>query len=154
VASFAWDRPVAAVDTNVRRVIGRWDGVAHAPAATARRAGEWLARDRPAEFNQAMMELGATVCRPRGAACGECPLRPGCATAAAGGPQPAPARRRPPERFEATDRWARGRVVAAVLSGEPLPAALRGERLERVVAGLERDGLIARGADGSPVAPG
>jgi hypothetical protein len=39
--------------------------------------------------------------------------------------------------------------VAAVLAGEPLPAGLDGARLHRVVAGLERDGLVARGADGS-----
>jgi A/G-specific adenine glycosylase len=152
VASFAWDRPVAAVDTNVRRVVGRWDGVAHAPAATARRASEWLPRARAAEFNQAMMELGATVCRPRGATCGGCPLRRGCATAAAGGPAAPPPRRGARERFEATDRWARGRVVAAVLAGEP-PPALEAERFARVVAGLERDGLVMRGADGSLTAP-
>jgi A/G-specific adenine glycosylase len=152
VASFAWDRQVAAVDTNVRRVVGRWDGVARAPAAIARRAAEWLPHGRAAEFNQAMMELGATVCRPRAAGCGGCPLRRGCATAAGGGVPVAP-RRRSHARFETTDRWARGRVVAALLEDGELPDALGGERLERVLAGLERDGLVVRGPSGEPRLP-
>jgi A/G-specific adenine glycosylase len=55
-------------------------------------------------------------------------------------------------RFEDTDRWARGRVLAALVNGEPLPA-LEAERHERALAGLERDGLIVRGADGEPRLP-
>jgi A/G-specific adenine glycosylase len=94
------------------------------------------------------MELGATVCRPRAPRCGECPVRDGCATRAAGGPVPVP-RRRGAQRFEDSDRWARGRVVAALLAGRPLPAALTPERRERVLAALERDGLVERRRDGS-----
>ena len=75
VGSFAWDAPVAAVDTNVRRVIERRDGVRRSPRALARRAAELLPEGRAAAWNQAMMELGATVCRPRRPRCGECPLR-------------------------------------------------------------------------------
>src|SRR3954471_9324198 len=63
VASFAWDAQVAAVDTNVRRVLSRRDGVVHAPRALAERAASLLPEGRAATFNQAMMELGATVCR-------------------------------------------------------------------------------------------
>ena len=53
----------------------------------------------------------------------------------------APRRRR--VRFEDTDRWARGRVLAALLAGEEPP--VHGERRERALAGLERDGLVVRG---------
>jgi A/G-specific adenine glycosylase len=141
VGSFAWDRQVAAVDTNVRRVISRHDGVAHTPAALAARAAELLPAGRAADFNQAMMELGATVCRPRVPRCDACPLTAGCAADRL--PAPSPRRARP--RFESTDRWARGRIVAALLAGEPLPVA--GARLERALAGLERDGLIVRAGD-------
>jgi A/G-specific adenine glycosylase len=147
VGSFAWDRQGAAVDTNMRRVIERFDGVARAPRALAGRADALVPPGRAADFNQAMMELGATVCRPRAPRCGECPVRAGCAARAAGGPQP-PARRRGAERFEDSDRYARGRVVAALLAGERPPDAG-----ERILAGLERDGLIARGADGSARLP-
>jgi A/G-specific adenine glycosylase len=145
VASFAWDEQVAAVDTNVRRVLARHDGVSRPPAALAARARELLPAGRAAAFNQAMMELGATVCRPRGPHCGECPVALSCAAHAAGGPPPPRVRRRAP-RFESTDRWARGRVLAALLAGEPAPVT--GARLEHALAGLERDGLVVRDAAG------
>ena len=152
VGSFAWDRPQAALDTNARRVIERFDGRPRTRAELARRADELLPAGRAADFNQAMMELGATVCRPRAPRCPDCPVRAGCATNAAGGPVPATARRGA-ERFEDSDRWARGRIVAALLAGEPLPAGLGAERRERALAGLERDGLVVRGRDGSVALP-
>jgi A/G-specific adenine glycosylase len=147
VGSFAWDRDAAAVDTNVRRVIARWDGEQRPAAALARRAGEWMPPGRAAAFNQAMMELGATVCTPRAPRCDACPVGEGCATRRAGGVVAAP-RRRGAERFEDTDRWARGRIVAALVAGEPLPALEPG-RLERALAGCERDGLVVREGGGS-----
>ncbi len=149
VASFAWDAQVVAVDTNVRRVLERRDGVRRTPGALARRAAELLPKGRAAEFNQAMMELGATVCRPRRPDCGACPVRPGCA-----GPRPSepPRPRAPRERYEATDRWARGRIVAALVGGER-PPELEHDRRERALAGLERDGLVVRGEGGVPQLP-
>ena len=63
----------------------------------------------------------------------------------------APGRR---ERFEDTSRWARGRVVAALAAGEPLPPELPAARLADALTGLERDGLVVRGADGAPRLPG
>jgi len=140
VGSFAWDRQVAVVDTNVRRVLSRRDGVDYTPRTLVSRAADLLPPGRAATFNQAMMELGATVCRPRAPRCGECPVVGGCA-----GPRELP--RRPPQpRFEDTDRWARGRLLAALLAGEEPP--VHGPRRERALAGLERDGLVVRGPDG------
>jgi A/G-specific adenine glycosylase len=144
VGSFAWDRQEPAIDTNVRRVIERFDGTARQPKALAERVRALLPHARAATFNQAMMELGATICRPRAPRCDECPIRPGCA----GGPVTR-GRRRGAERFEDTDRYHRGRVVAALVAGEPPP-----DVPERVLAGLERDGLIARAADGAARLPG
>jgi A/G-specific adenine glycosylase len=141
VGSFAFDRQEAAVDTNVRRVLTRHEGEGVDVAA---RAAELLPAGRAADFNQALMELGATVCRPRAPRCGHCPVRQGCA-----GPTTAPPRRRGAERFEDSDRWARGRIVAALLEGGPLPSGLTPERRERALAALERDGLVVRGRDGS-----
>ena len=153
VASFAWNRHEPAIDTNARRVIGRFDGVERRPAALAARAAELLPTGRAADFNQAMMELGATVCRPRAPRCDECPVRTGCATRRAGGPGRSLEPGRPVRRFEDTDRWARGRIVAALVAGEPLPAAVRGRRRARALAGLERDGLVVIAADGTPRLP-
>jgi A/G-specific adenine glycosylase len=132
VGSFAWDRQEAAIDTNVRRVLERREG-----RFTRERVEQLLPSGRAAAFNQAMMELGATVCRPRAPRCGECPVATGC-----GGFTAAPRRTGAP-RFEQTDRFARGRVVAALVAGEPVPAVG-----ERILAGLERDGLIVRAPDG------
>jgi A/G-specific adenine glycosylase len=148
VGSFAWDRQDPAIDTNVRRVIERFDGVTHPPAALARRARALVPGGGAAAFNQAMMELGATVCRPRAPRCPDCPVKAGCATHARGGPTARP-RRRGAERFEDTDRFTRGRVVAALVAGKPPP-----DVDPRILAGLERDGLIARDPDGSPRLPG
>ena len=132
----------------MRRVVERFDGVARRPAALAERARALVPDGQAAAFNQAMMELGATVCRPRAPRCGACPVRAGCAAHASGGPA-APARRRGAERFEDSDRFARGRVVAALVAGERPP-----DVEERILAGLERDGLIARGPGGAARLPG
>ncbi len=152
VGSFAWGRAQPALDTNARRVIERFDGTRYTPKALARRAAELLPPGSAADFNQAMMELGATVCRPRAPRCDRCPVRNGCATRAAGGPAPAP-RRRGGERFEDSDRWARGRIVAALVAGRPLPAGLSAERRDRALDALERDGLVVRHRDGSVSLP-
>jgi A/G-specific adenine glycosylase len=143
VGSFAWDRQEPAIDTNVRRVIERFDGTARRPRALDERVRALVPLGRAAAFNQAMMELGATVCRPRAPHCDVCPVHDGCA----GGPAIRP-RRRGAERFEDSDRYQRGRVVAALVAGKPPP-----EVPDRILAGLERDGLIARAADGSARLP-
>ena len=151
VSAFAWDAQRAAVDVNVARVIGRWDGRAHTPRPLAERAAALLPPGRAAAWNQAMMELGATVCTARAPRCDACPVAAHCASA---GAPPAPPRRatRPRQRFEETDRFARGRVVAALVAGEPLPA-FAPERLERALAGLAADGLVVRDAAGAPSLP-
>ena len=58
------------------------------------------------------------------------------------------ARARSRPRFEDSDRWLRGRIVAALAAGGELPIEIGAERLERVLAGLERDGLVERGRYG------
>jgi A/G-specific adenine glycosylase len=132
VASFAFGAQVAAVDTNARRVAERLGRGAPADLLPPGRAAEW---------NQAAMELGATVCTARTPHCGECPVAAWCASA---GRPAASASRRAAERFEDTNRWVRGRVVAALAAGEGLPADIAPERVERAVAGLLHDGLVRR----------
>jgi A/G-specific adenine glycosylase len=138
VASFAWDAQVAAVDTNVRRVAQR---IGVAPA-------ELLPERRHADWNQAAMELGARVCRARAPSCDACPAAPWCGSRGRVEVAPRAAGATAP-RFEETDRWLRGRIVAALAAGASLPAGIEPARLERALAGLERDGLVER--DGSGV---
>ena len=123
VASFAFGASVLAVDVNVRRVLSR--------------RGLEIAEPSP-QLNQALMELGATVCTARAPRCDVCPLAEGC-----GGPDATAPRGRARPRFEDTDRFVRGRVVAALAEGSSLPDVAP-ERLERALEGLERDGLIER----------
>src|SRR5579862_939050 len=83
IASIAFGEAVASVDGNVERVITRARGWTERTALAARirkAAAETLDRDRPGDFNQAMMELGATVCVPRGPLCLSCPVMELCAT--------------------------------------------------------------------------
>jgi len=80
IASIAFDEPVAVVDGNVERVLQRVDGENIAGEDLWRAAGDLLSRQRPGDFNQAMMELGATVCLPRQPQCLLCPVSDLCAT--------------------------------------------------------------------------
>lgn len=85
VASIAFGERVPAVDGNVRRVLARLLDEADPSAAWLReRAGELVDPDRPGDFNQALMELGATVCTPRAPGCGACPLGRECRALARG----------------------------------------------------------------------
>jgi A/G-specific adenine glycosylase len=133
VGAFAFGRHELPVDTNVRRVLER---------------SGYVPDDTPPELGQALMELGAMVCRARDPGCAACPVAVRCASA---GAVAAPPRRALPgtrERFEDSNRWVRGRVVEALAAGRPLPDGIERERLERAVAGLVRDGLVERAANG------
>jgi A/G-specific adenine glycosylase len=80
IASIASGEPVAVVDGNVERVVQRFLGRKLAGENFWLTADQLLDRQRPGDFNQAMMELGATVCTPRVPACLACPVVDQCAT--------------------------------------------------------------------------
>jgi A/G-specific adenine glycosylase len=80
IASIAFDEPIAVVDGNVERVLQRVSGRRLAGEEFWQAAEAFLDRARPGDFNQAMMELGATVCTPRAPACLTCPVVELCAT--------------------------------------------------------------------------
>lgn len=94
IASIAFGRREPAVDGNVRRLVCRLlDAGDIAPGRLRAIAASFVPRRRPGDFNQAMMELGATVCTPRAPACGACPLRRLCRSRARGTQLERPARR-------------------------------------------------------------
>jgi len=152
VAAFAFGRRALVLDTNIRRVLARAVTGRAWPAPSVTRAERDLAegvvpRDPAAavRWNQAVMELGALVCRAAAPACDACPLATRCAWLAAGRPAGS---RRPAQGYEGTDRQARGRVLAllrAAESGVGLDAVLdalpRPDQTRRAVAGLVADGL-------------
>jgi len=96
VASIAYGIPLPAVDGNVRRVLARLMDVADPTPAVLR---DWAAALvdplRPGDFNQALMELGATLCTLRSPSCRSCPVAEFCRAAAAGtqGERPVPRRK-------------------------------------------------------------
>jgi A/G-specific adenine glycosylase len=108
IASIALDLPHAAVDGNAIRVISRLTNDASeitSPAARRRFAEEaarLLDPRRPGDFNQAMMELGATICLPRTPSCGACPMVKFCAARAAGTERELPVKLKKPETRDVT----------------------------------------------------
>lgn len=88
IAAIAFDRPAAAVDGNVERVMTRLFAIeAVMPSAkklVRERVLALLPLARPGDFAQALMDLGATICTPRNPACGLCPWREPCQARAEG----------------------------------------------------------------------
>ncbi len=88
VAAIAFDLPAVVVDGNVERVMARVFKVETplpmAKPELARLAQDLTPRDRPGDYAQAVMDLGATICTPRSPACGVCPWLAGCQARAAG----------------------------------------------------------------------
>jgi A/G-specific adenine glycosylase len=84
VLSIAFGQPLPVVDGNVARVLARLHTLTADPrtargkAELLRLAAGLISRQRPGDFNQAVMELGATICQPRQPMCDRCPLRPDC----------------------------------------------------------------------------
>jgi A/G-specific adenine glycosylase len=154
VASFAFGKPVAVVDTNVGRVLARAITNRTLSVGEARStAKELLPRTNAASFNQALLDLGAQFCTstPR---CGICPLARACKWHGEGGVDPAPRSAgvsKPQPSFQGSNRQARGRVLAALREGprsmRQLTASVDGSDAIRgaaLVAGLLADGLVER----------
>ena len=100
IASIAFGLPHASVDGNVRRVIVRlWNDD---DADVNQQADRLLDRRDPGRWNQALMELGATVCLPRHPQCGDCPLAPHCEAKRHGAAEHLPARRVKPASIRLT----------------------------------------------------
>jgi A/G-specific adenine glycosylase len=155
VLAFAYERDVGVLDVNVARVLTRWHGrpVSQAEADALVPAGEGWA------WNQALLDLGATVCRARGPRCDACPLAGSCAWRVAGGDDPFVTTRQ--STFDGSDRQGRGRLVDALrlgpVAGADVPAACGWPddpvRAERIAASLVTDGL-AVATDGALALPG
>jgi A/G-specific adenine glycosylase len=154
VASIAFGAPVAAVDTNVRRIVTRVHVGAEPDDVTAARVREladgWLDRSVPGTWNQALMDLGREVCRPR-PRCSVCPIAAGCRFLASGA-EPRPTGLRQP-RFDGSTRQVRGAIVRALRERSPstLGAVARstGFQVARVAdatGDLHREGLLVAGA--------
>lgn len=103
IAAIAFGERAPAVDTNVERVMARINGLKQVPRSEIEQLlFAMMPNDRPGDVIQAMMDLGATICRPRKPACLSCPLRTECVAARSGLPEGFPAPKQPrgrPRRF-------------------------------------------------------
>ncbi len=163
VACFAFGQDVPVVDINVRRVLARaaaGESAAAAPSAkrdlaAATAALHSVPAARRPRLSAGLMELGALVCTARSPRCGECPVHADCAWLAAGAPQGTVAPRRV-QKYEGTDRQARGRLLDVLRASDGAVARaqldLAWERdhaqRDRALDSLLVDGLIEQTADG------
>jgi A/G-specific adenine glycosylase len=155
IAVFAFRQPHAVVDTNVARVIARFDGVTYARARELQqRADEWLDLNDPWTWNQALLDLGARRCSARTPQCPICPLVESCKGANASvdtaiGSKGVSGRQ---SRFAGSDREGRGRLVKTLTVDGAIPidrlAAVMGwpddvDRAVRVANTLVDDQIVS-----------
>lgn len=149
VMTFAFEQPVGVVDVNAARVLERLAGRGLSGAEVQAEADALTPIDDAWRWNQAILDLGATVCTKRAPLCARCPVEGDCGWRGQGDdPVNHP---KPQTRFEGSDRQGRGRLVAALrqgpVSGEPNALALvmgwpkDPDRALRVARTLEADGL-------------
>ena len=145
VASIAFGLPAPAVDGNVARVFSRLFVVEGAPGDRERErrlwalAQTWVAGERPGDWNQALMELGATLCKPEAPACLLCPVRRHCGAFGQGRVDelPPPRVRARPQRLKlAVAVWERG---GRFLLGRRHETGLFGGLWELPTTALPRD---------------
>jgi A/G-specific adenine glycosylase len=155
VLAFAAGADVGVLDTNTGRVLARVAGRRLTPSEAQRAADASVPPGDGWSWNQALLDLGASVCTARVARCDGCPLRRWCSWR--GGPADDPARGSAgvsgrQSRFEGSDRQGRGRLVEALRRDGAVPASQLApaagwaddpERAARVAAGLVADGLAA-----------
>ncbi|MHB8513084.1 MAG: HhH-GPD family protein [Actinomycetota bacterium] len=153
IACFAFDRQLPVIDTNVSRVLGRAVlGRDHPEKGAIREVAiDLLPRGHAHEWNQALMDLGATICTPRAPRCGKCPMKASCSYE----PQEfVSAKSDPP--FEGSTRQMRGRIIDALRESEgglSLRALESKGATIQVLRSLEKDGLVVLSAaarTGSP----
>ncbi|MBO9706878.1 MAG: A/G-specific adenine glycosylase [Caulobacter sp.] len=121
VAAIAFDREANVVDGNVERVMARLFAVEQpvpdAKPELKRLAGTLVTADRPGDWAQALMDLGATVCRPKGPLCDRCPISAWCEGRKTGAPETYPRKTRKadrPRRHGVAFVLRRGEAVALV----------------------------------------
>jgi A/G-specific adenine glycosylase len=155
VMAFACEHEVGVVDTNVGRLLARWEGRPLRPREAQARADALVPPGRSWSWNQSLMELGGAVCRRRRPDCRACPARTACGWLAAGLAPPDPADGSAgvstgQPRFEGSDRQGRGRLVDA-LCRAPVPVADAARvmgwpddepRADRVIVALLAEGLV------------
>jgi A/G-specific adenine glycosylase len=157
VAATAFGRPLAPVDVNVRRVVGRLIGGSPDRATVQAEADRLVSRLDPRRWVSAVMDLAATVCTRRAPRCQACPVARSCASRGTAGDATL---RRATKPFEHTNRWLRGRILARVReAGDRGWVSFAGpigshapERVRSALAALAAEGFIEHDGDRARIA--
>jgi A/G-specific adenine glycosylase len=144
ILSIAYDQPLPVVDGNVRRVLARLLALSgpeyRREGPFYNRAEELLDREHPGDWNQALMELGATVCTPKKPACPACPLRERCRALAQGRVDELPEARRRRAPVDVTVSAALVRRDGAILLAKRPDGRLLGKMWEVPQTPLDPEG--------------
>ena len=180
IRAFAFNYDAAASDTNVRRIVHRVHfGIEYPVKANTKElervARQLVPKGEAHDWNSAMMDLGALVCTARAPRCSACPLQTLCIAAPIDAARlerlreefAKPTGAKEPVPFEATARFARGRIVDRLRELPPgerisllqlereivgvVPPKV-GERFDELLVALEKDGIVARDGDGISLA--
>jgi A/G-specific adenine glycosylase len=112
VLAIAFGRPVAALDTNMRRVLDRAVGPLPTRADALQSAADgFVPAGRAPTWTHALMDIGATMCRKRDPRCPDCPISAICRSAGKVEPAASMPTAGAPGAFESTNRWLRGRIL-------------------------------------------
>lgn len=160
IACFAYDAQLPVIDVNVTRVLARAGLGTEPEAAKADKVGalaeKWLPDGRAYEWNQALMDIGATLCRIETPLCSKCPLKTSCSYKAKGKDKAPRAKTAPKQsRFEGSNRQKRGGIIDHLrahasdgITMRALADAIHPQGdpnlywLVDLLEGLERDGLV------------
>lgn len=145
IASIAYGEPVPALDGNQARVLSRalaWEEIVRTPFDLLSPALALMDRDRPGDYNQALMDLGATICAPRSPGCDACPVAAHCLARAGDAAMDYPRRSPPPVRRQ--QDWT---ILLVIVNGRLLvrrrPKGLLGGLYEFVALEGRCDGAEA-----------
>ncbi len=148
VACFAFGVQLPAIDTNLRRVLSRWEGTALDGRDLRATAEAAIPQGLAADWNQAVMDLGASLCTPNDPACDLCPVSAWCLDPTVYSPP------RPQGRFLGSAREARGAVIRTLTAGPASApsiarfATIGVARITTALEALQAEGLVEQYPDG------
>ena len=142
ILSFAYDEQVIAEDINVKRIISRYFGIENPKKYIELFSSLLLKNTNSKNLNQAFMDFGSSICRPRSPLCSDCPLENTCE-------KYFDYETRPIEKFSGSNRELRGNLIKLLLKkGNLKVKTIQKEldtdqdRLNEVLEKMQKDGLV------------
>jgi len=142
ILSFAYSEKVIAEDTNVKRIISRYFGTDNPKKYIDNFSSLLLQNTNSRNLNQAFMDFGSSICKPRGPLCSDCPLEDACK-------KYFNYETRPIEKFSGSNRELRGKLIKLLLKKGNLNVKtiqqeldIDQDRLNEILKKMQKDGLV------------